>query len=154
MGRISKEDYYFELARVNALRATCLRRAFGAVIVKDDVPISMGYCGAPRGRKNCCDLGKCLREEQKVPSGQNYELCRSVHAEENAIINAATNGVNISGGDMYLYGRDVRTNEIFDAYACKMCKRKIINAKLKRLYAKTKTGVAVYDVSDWLAEEE
>jgi dCMP deaminase len=154
MSRISKEDYYFELARVNSLRATCLRRCFGAVIVKDDVPVSSGYCGAPRGRKNCCDRGTCLREDKNVPSGERYELCRSVHAEENAIINAATNGVNISGGELYLYCRVTKTNEIYDAYCCEMCKRKIINAKLKTVYAKTKDGYKTFSVEDWIKEDD
>ena len=154
MDRISKQESYFELAEINAKRATCMRRAFGAVIIKDDVAVSAGYCGAPRGRENCCDIGKCLREELKVPSGQQYELCRSVHAEMNAVINAATTGTNISGGDMYLFGRDVKTNELFDAYACKMCKRVIINAKLKNVYAKTTKGIVHYKVEDWIKEDE
>jgi len=152
MGRISKTDYYFELAKVNSQRATCLRRRFGAIIIKDDVVVSMGYCGAPRGAKNCIDLEKCIREEQKVPSGERYELCRSVHAEMNAIINAATSGVNISEGELYLYGEDAKTGKLAPYEPCFLCKRDIINAKLKNVYVKTESGFNTFNVKNWIGE--
>lgn len=154
MERTTKQEMYFELAKANAKRATCLRRKFGAVIVKDDVAISMGYCGAPRGRKNCIDIGKCLREEQNVPSGQRYELCRSVHAEQNAVINAATTGVNVSGGDLYLYGIEAKTGEIAGIPPCTMCKRVLINAKIKNVYVLTKEGYNHFKIEDWVRDED
>ena len=89
MTRRDKENYYLDIAEAVASRGTCLRRNFGAIIVKNDQIVATGYTGAPRGRKNCSDLGYCLREKMNVPRGQRYELCRSVHAEANAIISAA-----------------------------------------------------------------
>ena len=89
MERVSKINYYLDIAQTVAERGTCLRRCFGAIIVKNDSIISTGYNGAPRGRKNCSDLGCCRREELKIPRGERYELCRSVHAEANAIIAAS-----------------------------------------------------------------
>ena len=89
MGRIDKENYYLDIAQAALERSTCLRRCYGAIIVQNDEIISTGYNGAPRGRKNCADLGYCTREAMKIPSGERYELCRSVHAEANAIISAA-----------------------------------------------------------------
>ena len=88
MQRRDKVNYYLDLAEVVAQRGTCLRRLYGAVIVKNDEVISTGYVGAPRGRENCCDLGYCTREKLQIPRGERYELCRSVHAEANAIISA------------------------------------------------------------------
>lgn len=89
MGRIDKENYYLDIADTVSERSTCLRRCYGAIIVQNDEIIATGYNGAPRGRKNCADLGRCTREELKIPSGQRYELCRSVHAEANCIISAS-----------------------------------------------------------------
>jgi len=154
MPRPSKQDFYFSLAKDNASRATCLRRKFGAVAIRDGVSVSMGYCGAPRGEQNCSDLGYCLREKLDVPKGQRYELCRSVHAEMNTIINAAVNGQNISGADLYIYVEDGRTGKMSDAYVCEMCKRITINAKIKNVYAKTTKGIIKYKVKDWIKEEK
>ena len=89
MERISKENYYLDIAQTVAERSTCLRRKFGAIIVKDDVIVSTGYNGAPRGRKNCNEINFCIREKLNIPRGERYEMCRSVHAEANAIIAAA-----------------------------------------------------------------
>ncbi len=89
MKRIDKENYYLDIAETVLERSTCLRRCYGAIVVKNDEIVSTGYNGAPRGRKNCMDLGYCTREAMNVPSGERYELCRSVHAEMNAIISAA-----------------------------------------------------------------
>jgi len=104
MPRISKENYYLDIAETVLERATCLRRVYGAIIVKNDEIISTGYNGAPRGRKNCVDLGFCTREELQVPRGERYELCRSVHAEANAIISVSRR--DMVGGTIYLVGRD------------------------------------------------
>ena len=96
MERISKENYYLDIAETVLERATCLRRVYGAIIVKNDEIISTGYNGAPRGRRNCVDMGFCTREAMQVPRGQRYELCRSVHAEANRqVINAGISRVII-----------------------------------------------------------
>ena len=87
--RVDKVNYYLNIADAVLERSTCLRRHYGAIIVRNDEIVSTGYIGAPRGRKNCVDLGRCTREELQVPSGQRYELCRSVHADATAIISAA-----------------------------------------------------------------
>ena len=109
MERVSKENYYLDIAEAVIERATCLRRVYGAIIVKNDEIISTGYNGAPRGRKNCVDIGYCTREAMKVPRGQRYELCRSVHAEANAIISAARRdmvGDAVPGGEGRFHRRD------------------------------------------------
>ena len=100
MERISKENYYLDIAETVLERATCLRRVYGAIIVKNDEIISTGYNGAPRGRRNCVDMGFCTREAMQVPRGQRYELCRSVHAEANAIISASRR--DMVGSTLYL----------------------------------------------------
>ncbi len=110
------DDYFLELARLVASRSTCLRRQVGAVLVKKERIIATGYNGAPRGLLHCLESG-CLREELKIPSGQRYELCRGVHAEQNAIINAAYYGVSTDGAVLYC------TNQ-----PCIICARMIINA--------------------------
>ena len=89
MERVDKTNYYLDIAEVVLERGTCIRRKFGAIIVKNDEIISTGYAGAPRGRANCMDLGYCAREKMNIPRGERYEMCRSVHAEQNAIISAA-----------------------------------------------------------------
>ena len=95
MERISKENYYLDIAQTVAARSTCLRRKFGAIIVSNDSIVSTGYNGAPRGRKNCSDIGSCMREDLNIPRGERYEMCRSSHAEQNAIIAAAAHPVHI-----------------------------------------------------------
>lgn len=151
--RPDKVDYYLNIAKEVSRRSTCLRRRFGAVILKDDQIISTGYVGAPRGVPNCVDLGKCLREELNVPPGERYELCRSVHAEANAIINAARSGVSLLGGTLYLYGENVKDDSIAEARPCKMCKRMIINAGLKEVVVKTPGGEKAYKINDWIKED-
>ena len=129
MNRISKDNYYLDIAETVIGRATCLRRCYGAIIVKNDEIISTGYNGAPRGRRNCVDLGRCAREAMQVPRGERYELCRSVHAEANAIISASRE--RMIGASLYLAGKDALTGEILsDATSCAMCRRMIINAGL------------------------
>ena len=110
MKRIDKENYYLDIAETVLERSTCLRRCYGAIIVKNDEIVSTGYNGAPRGRKNCMDLGYCTREAMNVPSGERYELCRSVHAEMNAIISAARR--DTLGATLYLAGREAKSGEL------------------------------------------
>ena len=154
MGRVSKENYYLDIAEAVIERATCLRRVYGAIIVKNDEIISTGYNGAPRGRKNCVDIGYCAREAMKVPRGQRYELCRSVHAEANAIISASRR--DLVGGTLYLAGKDAATGEILgDATSCSMCRRLIINAGLEKVVIRTSpTEYTVVQVRDWVYEDD
>ena len=154
MGRVSKENYYLDIAESVLERATCLRRVYGAIIVKNDEIISTGYNGAPRGRKNCVDIGYCAREAMKVPRGERYELCRSVHAEANAIISAARR--DMVGGTLYLAGKDAATGEILsDATSCSMCHRLLINAGLEKVVIRTSsTDYTVVQVRDWVYEDD
>lgn len=154
MERVSKRNYYLDIAQTVLERATCLRRVYGAIIVKNDEIISTGYNGAPRGRKNCVDLGYCTREQLKVPRGERYELCRSVHAEANAIISASRR--DCVGGTLYLVGRDARTGELLsDATSCAMCRRQVINAGISRvIIRRTEAEFQVVDVTDWVRQED
>ena len=131
-------------------RATCLRRVYGAIIVKNDEIISTGYNGAPRGRKNCVDMGFCTREAMQIPRGERYELCRSVHAEANAIISAARR--DMVGGTLYLVGRNAQTGELLhDATSCSMCRRLVINAGLSKVVIrKTEDTFETVDVREWV----
>lgn len=126
--RPSKDEYYMGIAKAVSARSTCIRRQYGAVIVKDDVILSTGYNGSARGDDNCCDTGTCWREEHGVPHGEQYEKCKAVHAEDNAISQA---GRETKGATLYLYGQE-KGMEI-DAEPCSMCWRKIINAQLSRV---------------------
>ena len=152
--RVSKENYYLNIAETVLERATCLRRVFGAIIVKNDEIISTGYNGAPRGRANCVDMGFCTREAMKVPRGERYELCRSVHAEANAIISAARR--DMVGGTLYLVGRNAQTGELLhDATSCAMCRRMVINAGLSKVVIRTTASeFSVVDVQDWVELED
>ena len=154
MERISKENYYLDIAETVLERATCLRRVYGAIIVKNDEIISTGYNGAPRGRANCVDMGYCSREAMNVPRGERYELCRSVHAEANAIISASRR--DMAGGTIYLVGRNAATGELLpDATSCLMCRRMVINAGLERVVIRrTKTEFEVVPVETWIAEDD
>ena len=154
MGRIDKENYYLDIAQTVAGRSTCLRRCYGAIIVKNDEIVSTGYNGAPRGRKNCMDLGYCAREAMNVPRGERYELCRSVHAEANAIISASRR--DMVGGTIYLVGRDARTGALLgDATSCAMCRRQVINAGISRvIIRRTEAEFQVVDVTDWVRQED
>lgn len=153
-GRISKENYYLDIAQTVMERSTCLRRTYGAIIVNNDEIVSTGYNGAPRGRANCVDMGYCTREAMKVPRGERYELCRSVHAEANAIISAARR--EIVGGTLYLVGRDFQTGELLsDAMPCAMCSRLIINAGISRVVIRrTRTEFETFQVEDWVAQDD
>lgn len=154
MKRIDKENYYLDIAGTVMERSTCLRRCYGAIIVQHDEIISTGYNGAPRGRNNCMDLGYCTRMAMNIPSGERYELCRSVHAEANAIISASRR--DMAGGTLYLAGRDAQTGELLgDATSCSMCRRLIINAGLERVVIRrTETEFEVIPVSQWIAEDD
>ena len=153
MKRIDKENYYLDIAETVLERSTCLRRCYGAIIVKNDEIVSTGYNGAPRGRKNCMDLGCCTREALNIPSGERYELCRSVHAEMNAIISAARR--DTLGSTMYLAGRQASGELLRHATSCTMCRRLIINAGIDRMVIRT--GEMDYDVvkvQEWIDEDD
>lgn len=154
MARIDKTNYYLDIAGTVLERSTCMRRHYGAIIVQDDEIVSSGYNGAPRGRKNCGDLGYCAREALNIPSGERYELCRSVHAEANAIISAARK--DCVGGTLYLAGRDAQTGELLgDATSCSMCRRMVINAGLERVVIRrTAAEFDVIPVAQWIAEDD
>ena len=152
--RTDKTNYYLDIAETVLERGTCLRRNYGAIIVKNDQIISTGYVGAPRGRQNCIDMGVCVRENLKVPRGERYELCRSVHAEQNAIIHASRD--DMLGSILYLVGKDVKTgNYVENASACSMCKRMIINAGIEKVIIRNaKDKYTVVSVSDWIINDE
>ena len=152
--RKSKDAYYLDIADAVSARSTCLRRRYGAIIVLNDEIISTGYNGAPRGRRNCIDLGHCTREELQIPSGERYELCRSVHAEANAIISAARR--DMLGATMYLSGRDAVTGELLpQTVSCSMCKRQIINAGIANVVSRDGVGnVLVTPVRDWIFNDD
>ena len=154
MERRNKINYYLDIADAVRERATCLRRTYGAILVKNDEILSTGYNGAPRGRRNCTDLGTCRRNELCIPSGERYEICRSVHAEANAIISAARR--DIIGSTLYLAGRDAVTNEILrETTSCSMCRRLIINAGIARVIARVgEDEYTVTDVNDWVREDD
>ncbi len=154
MQRTDKINYYLDIAETVSERGTCLRRNFGAIIVKNDEIVSSGYTGAPRGRQNCIDTGFCIREKLGVPRGERYELCRSVHAEMNAIVSASRN--EMIGATLYLAGREVRTGEyVSDPAPCSMCKRLIINAGIAQVIARrNKTEYSVTDVREWIDNDE
>ncbi len=161
--RRDKVNYYLDLAEIVSQRCTCLRRHYGAVIVKNDEVISTGYVGAPRGRQNCSDLGYCLRERKGVPRGERYELCRSVHAEANAILCASRR--DMIGSTLYLVGRMVERDPetgtcrqggyVENAVCCSMCKRLVINAGIAQVVCRDdKEHYRVINVEDWVADDE
>jgi dCMP deaminase len=134
MERISKQDYYLKIASEVAKRSTCLRRQYGAVIVKNDEIIATGYNGAPRGDENCCDVGSCWRDRNNIPHGEQYEKCVAVHAEANAIISASRN--EMLGSTLYLYGFEGFEKPIDNPEPCIMCNRLIKNAGIDRVINK------------------
>ena len=155
MIRRDKINYYLDLADIVSHRGTCLRKRYGAVIVKNDEVISTGYVGAPRGRANCIDLGYCIREEMHVPRGERYELCRSVHAEANAIISASRE--RMLGSSIYLSGIDLKDdgNYVKNANPCSMCKRMIINAGIEQVFIRDdKDHYRRIAVKDWIENDE
>ena len=154
MQRIDKENYYLDIAQTVLERSTCLRRKYGAIVVRNDEIIATGYNGAPRGRKNCSDLGTCTREELNIPSGQRYELCRSVHAEANCIISASRS--ETLGATLYMACRDPKTGKLIPgSTSCSMCRRLIINAGIERVVIRdTEEDFRVELVDDWIREDD
>ena len=126
MSRLPWDDYFMKMAELVSERSTCLRRKVGAVIVSEDNRVlSTGYNGAPVGLENCCDKGECIRQKLNIPSGERHELCRSVHAEQNAIIQCALTGVSCKGATIYI-----------TLSPCNMCLKQVINAGIKKIIAK------------------
>lgn len=142
--RVSKIDTYLNCAEVFAYRSTCLKRKYGAVIVKDDVVISTGYNGAPRGFDNCCDLGTCPRMERGMHQGEGYGICRAIHAEANALLNCSRQ--QTMGADLYLVGINPADNSIHQAKPCPMCARSIIQAGINNVYLRVGEGAENYIV--------
>ncbi len=154
MDRRDKYNYYLDIAETVLERGTCLRRNYGAIIVKHDEIISTGYSGAPRARKNCCDLGYCIRQKLNIPRGQNYEKCRSVHAEANCIISASRR--DMIGATLYLVGKDMESGEyVLDASSCSMCKRLMLNAGRERVIIRdTADRYRAIEVSKWIEDDD
>ena len=152
--RVSKENYYLDIAQTVSERSTCLRRRFGAIIVKDDTIVSTGYNGAPRGRANCSDLGFCFREHLGIPRGERYELCRSVHAEANAIVAAERD--RMIGSVLYLCCTSPEKGEVMGGTnSCMMCKKLIINAGISKVVVRDDAeNFRVIEVSDWITDDD
>ena len=154
MERVSKHNYYLDIAQTVSERCTCLRKRFGAIIVKNDVLISTGYNGAPRGRKNCSDLGTCIRDQLNIPRGERYELCRSVHAEANAIIAAPRE--QMLGATLYMTCTDPKDGSLVPGTcSCMMCKRLIINAGIATVIIRDdKENFRVIDTEAWIEDDD
>lgn len=156
MQRVDKMNYYLDIAETVSKRGTCLRKNYGCIIVKNDEIISTGYSGAPRGRKNCIDLGYCVKKE-KYPDVRHggYDACRSVHAEQNAMLSASRK--DMIGATMYLVGRRVDTGEYEEgASSCQMCRKLIINAGIERVVIRDKEPLKyhVVEVEDWVKQDD
>ena len=153
MNRRDKTNYYLDIAQTVASRGTCLRRNYGAIIVNHDQIISTGYTGAPRGRENCCDLGFCLREKMNIPRGERYEMCRSVHAEANAIISASRD--KMIDSTLYLTGVERDGSYVSNSCCCSMCKRMVINAGIREVVIRDDhEHFRVIPVTDWIDNDE
>ena len=152
--RVSKENYYLDIAQTVAERCTCLRKRYGAIIVKNDVILSTGYNGAPRGRANCIDLAYCMRDKLNIPRGERYEMCRSLHSEANAIINASRD--QMLGGTLYMVCTDPKDGSLVaGTNSCMMCKRQIINAGIETvIYRDTPDTYRVVNVADWIDDDD
>lgn len=154
MERVSKHNYYLDIAQTVSERCTCLRKRFGAIIVKNDVIVSTGYNGAPRGRKNCSDMGTCIRDKLGIPRGERYELCRSVHAEANAIIAASYD--QMIGATLYMACTDPKDGSLIGGTgSCMMCKRLIINAGITTVVIRDdKENYRIINTSDWIDNDD
>lgn len=152
--RRDKRNYYLDIAQTVLKRGTCLRRNYGAIIVKNDEIIATGYTGAPRGRENCIDLGYCERSRRNVPRGQRYEICRSVHAEANAIISASRR--DMIGADLYLAGEEYETRSLVEnANSCAMCKRMILNAGIERVIIRDLNDqYRIIETREWIENDD
>ena len=151
---LDKHNYYLNIAEAVSCKSTCLRRNYGAVIVNNDEIISTGYNGTPRGVENCNTRGSCIRTELNIPRGTNYNLCGSVHSEQNAIISASRR--DMIGGTLYLCGKDNSTGEyVENGNCCCICKRMIINAGIKQVVIRdTINKYRIIDVKDWTTDIE
>lgn len=154
MKRRDKINYYLDIAQTVAKRGTCMRRKFGCIIVQNDEIISTGYAGAPRGRQNCNEMGSCVREKLQIPRGQRYELCRSVHAEANAIISASRK--DMIGATLYMACIHPDTGEVLpDTNSCSMCKRMIINAGIEKVIVRDdENNYRICMVQDWIDNDD
>ena len=151
--RISKEEYYLNIAKAVALRSPCLRRKYGAIIVVNDAIVSTGYNGPARGSTNCEEVG-CIKDILNLPHYSGYDYCPAVHAEENAVINAARNGNSVLGGKLYLYGIDAKTNKPVAGMPCPRCKRVLINAGIKEVITIDESGeIRKYEIENWIKED-
>jgi dCMP deaminase len=154
MNRVSKENYYLDIAQTVAERSTCLRKKYGAIIVRNDVIVSTGYNGAPRGRQNCSDLNYCMRDRLNIPRGERYELCRSVHSEANAIIAAARE--RMLGSTLYMVCVDAKSGELVSGTtSCMMCKRMVINAGISQVIVRDDAeDFRIIDVQSWIDDDD
>ena len=154
MRRKDKVNYYLDIADAVRSRSTCLRRQYGAIIVASDEIVATGYNGAPRGRKNCDELGMCTRQKLNIPAGERYELCRSVHAEANAIISASRK--ETIGSTLYLVGRDAASGELLtNTTCCSMCRRLVINAGIEEVVCRVSdTDYTITPVSEWIEHDD
>ena len=154
MERPDKINYYLDIAETVAKRSTCLRKQYGAIIVKNDSIVSTGYNGAPRGRQNCSDICRCIREELNIPRGERYELCRSVHAEANAIIAASRE--RMLGSTIYMVCVDAKSGELVSGTSsCMMCKRMVINAGISQVIVRdTNEEFRIINVNDWIDDDD
>lgn len=154
MERVDKINYYLDIAEAVCERGTCLRNNYGSVIVKNDEIISTGYTGAPRGRKNCLDIKYCRRQEKNTPSGAGFELCRSVHSEQNAIISAKRK--DMIGSTLYLVGINKRNGKyVEDNEPCTLCKRMIINAGIEKVVMRdSKTEYRIEEIKEWIENDD
>ena len=145
------DAYFIDIARAVAARATCLRRKYGAVITKNNTIVSTGYNGAARGVKDCLQAGHCTRRILKIPHGERYELCHSVHAEANAIIRASIE--ELTGATIYITGTDAEAGGECLSEPCMMCKRMILNAGIARVvYSGGDGGLVTTVPAEWLKE--
>ncbi len=151
--RPSKDRYYLNIAKAVAQRSPCIRRQFGAIIVKDDAIISTGYNGPARGSVNCNEVG-CLKDIMDIPSYAGYDYCPAVHAEENSLLNAARQGSSVLNGILYLYGQRPNGNVVEEGRPCDRCKRALINAGIKEVITLKPDGsIMRYRVLDWAKED-
>lgn len=154
MERVSKHNYYLDIAQTVAERSTCLRKKYGSIIVKNDVIVSTGYNGSPRGRKNCSDINFCMRDKLQIPRGERYELCRSVHSEQNAIIAAPRE--QMLGATLYMVCVDPADGSVVaGTTSCMMCKRVVINAGISTVIVRDdKENYRIIDVQSWIDDDD
>lgn len=154
MDRVNKINYYLDIAQTVSERSTCLRKRYGAIIVKNDTIVATGYNGAPRGRKNCSDLKFCLRDKLNIPRGERYEMCRALHAEANAIIAASRD--QMIGSTLYMASIDAKTGKLLSGMtSCAMCKRQIINAGIETVVIRdTAEEYRIIKVNDWVENDD